>query len=84
MALAPKPITVTQVATLPAGLTAPQPFVIVGALPAAAVPLATAGAAGTVKKAATIAAAVTFADLPAVVVAYNDLLAKLKAAGIMA
>lgn len=74
----PKPVTFTQVTTNTSRF-APQPFVVVGDFPAASTT-----AVGGVKKAATIAAASTFADLAAATTAYNALLTALKNAGIMA
>lgn len=81
MALAPKPIAVTQRAAV-SGEPAPEPLVIVGAVPATALPAATTSTAGVVKKAASQA---TFAgaDITALKVELNAWYAKLQTAGLV-
>lgn len=66
---APKPVVLTHVASLPAGSRAPEPLVIVGALPA-----------GTITPLAHIANATNATD---VITQLNALLAELQAAGLM-
>lgn len=79
MAVAPKPITLTQRAAV-AGELAPQPFEVVGTIPAAAVAPATTTVNGTVKKAATVAPAT---DAATVITQLNALIVSLRAAGII-
>lgn len=82
MASAPKPIVVTQRAAV-AGERAPEPFVIVGTLPPAAVAAATTTVAGTVKKAATVANATVAADGTSAGNTVNALITALRTAGII-
>lgn len=82
--LNPRPIKVTQAATNPQAGYDPENVVIIGTLPAGAQARATTSTYGTVKQAATIANQTTFADLAAATTAYNNLIAALKTAGIMA
>jgi hypothetical protein len=84
MAYAPIPVKITQAATNPDSVHAPENLLLVGPLPENATPQATTSTYGTVKKAATIANQSTFADLAAATTAYNNLLTALKNAGIMA
>lgn len=66
-ALAPKPVTLTHVASLPSGSRAPEPLVIVGGIPA-----------GSTAVAAHVANATDAAD---VITQLNLLIASLVAAG---
>lgn len=77
----PRPIAVTQAATVPTANLAAEPVVIVGTLPEAAVPAATTAVRGTVKKVAT-QADFAGADITALKVELNAWLVKLKTAGI--
>jgi len=79
----PEPVSFTQ-ATSSNSHGTPKNVLIVGTLPAAAQARATTSTYGTVKQAATIANQSTFADLTAATTAYNNLLAALKAAALMA
>jgi hypothetical protein len=79
----PKPVTFTQSNSNPSH-TDPQPMVIVGTLPLGSLSHATTTNYGTVKQAATIANQSTFADLAAATTAYNNLIAALKTANLMA
>ena len=82
MAPAPKPIVLTQRAAV-AGEPAPQPFVVVGTVPASAVAPATTTTNGTVKKAATVAPATVTADATSAATQLNALIVSLRNAGII-
>lgn len=82
MAYTGQPISLTS-GSAPAGV-APQPFVIVGNVPAGSIAHASTSSYGTVKQAANISqVGSTFTDLAAATAAYNALLTALKNANIM-
>lgn len=78
----PKPIRLVTGAN-PSPQLDPQEYVLVGTLPSAAVPTATATVNGTVKRAAAQPNS-TATDVAGLVTDFNALLAKLRTAGILA
>lgn len=78
----PRPVVLTAVESNPDGHS-PEPLVIVGDVPAAAVPVATTTTFGAVKKTPVIADLAADADLPTTVAKVNALLAALRTAGIV-
>ena len=78
---APKKITLVTGAAPVNGENTPQPFALVGPVPAANVPLATTAVAGAVKKAAAVtdSTVANASDLATAIALVNDLKAKLNA-----
>lgn len=80
----PKPLKVVS-AGATEGPHAAEPVVLIGSLPSGSVPNATASVKGVVNRAAAVTnLPTTPADLAAVASTVNDLLAKLRTAGIVA
>ncbi len=80
----PRPMKIVE-AGATEGQFAAEPVALVGALPTGSVPNATASVKGVVNRAAAVAnLPATPADLTAVATTVNDLLAKLRTAGILA
>lgn len=79
----PKPLKVVE-AGVTEGPWAAEPVAIVGTLPTGSVPNATASVKGVVNRASAVADLAGGADLPTTVAKVNDLLAKLRTAGILA
>jgi len=83
MAIKAKPVTITQAGTNPQPSYDPEPLVVIGTFPGAAVAPATTANFGTVKKVAT-QADFAGADITALKVELNAWLAKMKTANIQA
>jgi len=79
----PKPLKVVE-AGVTEGQWAAEPVSIVGTLPTGSVPNATTSVKGVVNRASAVADLDGGADLAAVIAKVNDLLAKLRTAGILA
>lgn len=80
----PKPLKVVS-AGVTEGEWAAEPVALVGTLPTGSVPNATASVKGVVNRAAAVPnLAATPADLTTVATTVNDLLAKLRTAGVLA
>lgn len=80
----PKPLKVVE-AGVTEGPWAAEPVAIVGTLPTGSVPNATASVKGVVNRASAVTdMAASPADLAAVATKFNELLTKLRAAGIVA
>ena len=78
----PKPVTFTEYAASLAGIYDAESLALIGPLPAGSTALATTSVAGVVKKTPAQADS-TAADVAAVLVDFNALLAKLRTAGIV-